>query len=80
VRIFGDQVRVRAWIDKVDGFSGHADHLQINRWLGSMTRPPQRTILTHGEPAALEAQRARLSAWPGWSVQVPSYGEEMVLE
>jgi Cft2 family RNA processing exonuclease len=40
--------------------------------------PPGRVFLVHGEPAALEAQRARLSA-RGFRVEVPAAGEEVQL-
>jgi metallo-beta-lactamase family protein len=39
---------------------------------------PRRIFLVHGEPAALEAQRARLAA-KGFRVEVPQQGEEAQL-
>ncbi|MEW6279149.1 MAG: MBL fold metallo-hydrolase [Candidatus Eremiobacterota bacterium] len=80
IKIFGQWVPVRAHVRKLDGFSGHADYEQINHWLRSLQRPPRKVFLTHGEPTALEAQRVRLSAWPGWDVHVPAHCEEVALE
>ncbi len=80
VRIFGESVRVRAWIDKLDGFSGHADSVQLERWATGLARPPRRVFLTHGEPEALEAQRVRLASMPGWEVHVPAHDQEVILE
>lgn len=79
IRIFGRWIPVRARVEKLDGFSGHADYEQINRWIRGLRVPPRRTFLTHGEPSSLEAQRQRISAW-GWDVQVARYLEEVVLE
>jgi hypothetical protein len=39
---------------------------------------PGRTFLVHGEPPALEAQRARLAA-RGWRVEAPQPGAEVEL-
>jgi metallo-beta-lactamase family protein len=54
----------------MSGFSAHADWAEEERWLSALRQPPARTFLVHGEPAALEAQRARLAA-RGWNVNVP---------
>ncbi len=78
IKIFGQWVPVRARVQRLEGFSGHADYGQIDVWLSQLERPPQRTFLTHGEPEALEAQRLRLSA-RGWDVTVPRQGEEFTL-
>lgn len=80
IKIFGEWVPVRAQIRKLDGFSGHADYEQINAWLQAAPRAPRRVFLTHGEASSLEAQRARISAWPGWDVHVPAHLEEVQLE
>ena len=67
-----------ARVQRLEGFSGHADYGQIDVWLSQLEKPPARTFLTHGEPEALEAQRLRLSG-RGWDVTVPAYGEEFTL-
>jgi metallo-beta-lactamase family protein len=50
----------------------------MDRWLSSIRKAPARTFCVHGEPAALEATRARLEA-RGWSAYVPRYQEEVAL-
>lgn len=79
IKVFGEWVPVRARVEKLDGFSGHADYVQINRWIQGLQAPPKRTFLTHGEAASLEAQRERIAAM-GWDVHVPQHLEEVVLE
>lgn len=78
IKIFGQWVPVKARVQRLEGFSGHADYGQIDVWLSQLERPPRRTFLTHGEPEALEAQRQRLSG-RGWDVTVPAHGEEFTL-
>jgi metallo-beta-lactamase family protein len=70
VKIHGHLVPVRARIVQMSGFSAHADWAEEDRWLSALPQPPARTFLVHGEPASLEAQRARLSS-RGWNVVVP---------
>lgn len=69
IRMRGGMVPVRAKVVQMSGFSAHADWKEEERWL-SRTPPPGRVFLVHGEPAALEAQRARYAA-KGWRVEAP---------
>lgn len=79
LRIFGEEVPVRARVEFLDGFSGHADFAQMSRWLRRLEKPPRETFLVHGEPAALQTQKARIESWPGWRARIPEPGEEIVL-
>lgn len=75
IRIFGEDVPVRARVEYLDGFSGHADYAQVNRWLNHLTRPPRQVFLVHGEPPALQAQQTRIQSWPGWNAEIPEPGQ-----
>jgi metallo-beta-lactamase family protein len=79
VRIHGQTRRVRARIRRITGFSAHADRAELERWLGSQSRPPSRLFLTHGEPQAAESLARLLRARPGWQVSIPAYGERVEL-
>lgn len=79
IRIFGEDVPVRAQVEFLDGFSGHADYDQINRWLKHLNHPPRQVLLVHGEPPALQAQQARINSWPGWNAQIPEPGQSFRL-
>jgi metallo-beta-lactamase family protein len=78
LKLRGQIVPVRARIEQMSGFSAHADFEEIDRWLARAPSPPGRILLVHGEPAALEAQRARL-AGRGYRVEVPEPGQEVAL-
>jgi metallo-beta-lactamase family protein len=73
LRIFGQDVPIRADIVAVDGFSAHADAGEIMAWLKSSDTKPRRTFVTHGEPAASDALRARLKRELGWRAEVPEH-------
>jgi metallo-beta-lactamase family protein len=73
IKMRGGMVKVAARIEQMSGFSAHADWREEERWL-SRAPPPGRVFLVHGEPVALEAQRARLAA-KGWRVEAPQPGQ-----
>jgi metallo-beta-lactamase family protein len=78
LRIHGEDVPVKARIASVSGFSAHADEDELSRWLATFPSPPARTFLVHGEPAALQASKARLDRL-GWAGHVPRHLEEVPL-
>lgn len=75
VRIFGDDVEINAEVVKLDGLSAHADYSEIMAWLRLMPHRPRQVFVTHGEPAAADALRARIKRELGWPVRVPEHRE-----
>ena len=80
IKIHGSYVPVRAEVVKLDSMSAHADYAEIIDWLRGFRRPPSRTFVTHGEPAAADEMRRRIEEALGWEVAVPEYGETVVLK
>ena len=70
LRIFGEEVSVRATIMATDALSAHADQGEIIRWLRGFTHPPAMTYCVHGEPAAAAALRAVIEQHLGWRCAV----------
>lgn len=57
VRLFGEEIAVKAKVHEVTGFSAHADQEQLLVW-ASHFAPPRLVIITHGEiKAATTLQR-----------------------
>lgn len=57
VRIFGEEIAVKAHIDEITGLSAHADQAQLLSWASHFV-PPRLTILVHGElQSALTLER-----------------------
>ncbi len=75
VKIFGEVVPVRAQVHQLEGFSGHADRVELMAWLRQLRDPPQQTFVVHGEPDASDTLRADIQTQLGWRVRVPAYGE-----
>lgn len=70
LRIHGHEVPVRATIETIEGLSAHADPDELMRWLRGFTRPPARTFVVHGEPAAAAAVVALIRDQLGWRADV----------
>ena len=74
LRIFNEDIPVRAAIHSVDGLSAHADRDALLDWAGAFRTPPAQTFVVHGEPAAADALRMRIQDHLGWRVSVPGHG------
>lgn len=79
VKIMKNWVPVRCRIEKVEGFSAHADWKAVIRWLEGMPGSPRMVFTTHGEPDAAEAMAGHIRDRFGWSVVVPEYGQSIEL-
>jgi metallo-beta-lactamase family protein len=79
VKMLGEIVPVRAKIKTIDGFSAHADQGEILRWLKCFKKPPKKTFVIHGEPAASAALAALVSERLKWPTEIPRYSERIVL-
>ncbi len=80
IKMFGQQVPIRAQIAMLEQFSDHADTPELLEWLRTFPRAPKETFLVHGEPAAAAELRAALTQALGWNVQVAAYRQKVPLE
>jgi metallo-beta-lactamase family protein len=67
VRLFGEEVPVRAGVHTLGGLSAHAGQSALMSWLGGLKRRPQALLIAHGEPQASHALSARVARelkWP----------------
>ena len=55
VKLFGEEVQVRAQIDTLPGVSGHADKAGLIRWLGGFREKPKLIFVNHGDPESADA-------------------------
>jgi metallo-beta-lactamase family protein len=79
IRIFGEDVPVRAEVVQLSGASAHADADELLAWMGTAPVPPKRVFITHGEPAAADALRQRIERQLGWEVTVPDFRDTVDL-
>ncbi len=80
VRIMKQWIPVRCRIEKVQGFSAHADWKAVIRWLEGLPNTPKMVFTTHGEPEAAEAMAGHIRDRFGWKVTVPEYLQTVELD
>ena len=79
VKMYGQEVPVKARIAKINGMSSHADAAEIIKWMRTFPRAPKITYLVHGEPPAQEALKARIQKELSWNVEIPAHGQKVEL-
>ncbi|GAC1403580.1 MAG: hypothetical protein NVSMB56_18440 [Pyrinomonadaceae bacterium] len=79
VRIFKHYVPVRCRIEKIGGFSAHADWQEVLHWLSLLPSAPKQIFVTHGETDAANAMRGHIIEKFGWNASVPQYGDRVEL-
>jgi metallo-beta-lactamase family protein len=79
IRIHGQDVPVSAHVIQLSSMSAHADADELIAWMQQMPRPPKHVFVTHGEPLASDALRARIERELGWRARVPEYRDTVEL-
>lgn len=80
VNIFGEPYRVRADVETIDAFSGHADANELRAWAGNVTGNLRGIFVIHGEEPAANALAADLrTARPQANVLVPQFRDSVEL-
>jgi metallo-beta-lactamase family protein len=73
LRLFGQDVAVKAEIVSMGQFSAHAGKSELLRWLTGLPAPPKQTYLVHGEPAAAQALQRDIQDKFQWKSSVARY-------
>ena len=73
LKLFGQEVPVRAEIVEMGQFSAHAGKSELLRWLTGLPAPPKQTYLTHGEPVAAQALQTAIQQKLQWKAAVAGY-------
>jgi metallo-beta-lactamase family protein len=77
LRVFGDEIPLRARVEVLNGYSAHGDRTELQRWVDAVRsngpkRPP--VWLVHGEAPAQDALASRLRE-RNYEVHIPSPGD-----
>lgn len=75
VRIFGEDITVKARIEYIEGFSGHADQKTLLNWLGNFEKKPQTVFVVHGDPEAQDAYASLITDTYGIRTIIPERGD-----
>lgn len=75
VKIFGEDIAVKAHIHTLGGFSAHAGQDQLLEWAMHLRAKRPRLYLVHGELSAAQALQKRFVMEHDWDAHIPSRGE-----
>ena len=75
VRLFGEDITVRAEIKSLKGTSGHADRKGLLNWLSGFEHKPRTVFLNHGNEESIAALADELKE-RGYAVETPYSGTE----
>ena len=75
VKIFGEEIAVKARVEYIEGFSGHADQEWLLNFLYSFTNPPKHVFLVHGEEEAQLVLKDKIEETTECKVTIPYFGE-----
>ncbi|MCE5312995.1 MAG: MBL fold metallo-hydrolase [Nitrospiraceae bacterium] len=75
VRVFGEDIAVKARIYTIGGFSAHADQKELLEWLGGYADHPQ-VFVVHGEDQTTRDFAAKINDTYGFKTAIPDEGEE----
>jgi len=75
VRLFGEDVPVRASIHTIGGLSAHADRDALLQWLRGFRHPPAQCFVVHGEAETARGFASTIHEQLGWPAQAPRAGQ-----
>lgn len=81
VKILGEEFAVKARVEYIEGYSGHADQEWLLNFVYSFTtKMPDYIFLVHGEPHSQETLKEKIEETTNIGVTIPKYGEEYTLD
>jgi len=79
VRLFGLEIPVKCHVEKLEGFSAHADKMEMLEWLDKFQESPKNVFIVHGEEKSATNFGTLINEKYGWNVQVPAYMDSFEL-
>ncbi|MBW2116810.1 MAG: MBL fold metallo-hydrolase [Deltaproteobacteria bacterium] len=79
VKVFRENVSVKAKVFTIGGFSAHADQKDLLEWIGHFESNP-RVFVIHGEATASEALAKKIKDDFNLTVHVPKWKERLILK
>ena len=80
VKIFGEEFSVKARIEYIEGYSGHADQEWLLNFIYSFIKKPKHIFLVHGEPNGQLVLKNKIVESTEIPVTIPNFGEKYTLD
>ena len=76
MRIYGEEVEVRARVKEIGSFSAHGDRDKLTKWLRPVDGAiPKKIFLVHGDADQKTAFKQHLEQELGTTIIIPAFGE-----
>jgi metallo-beta-lactamase family protein len=75
VKLFGLEIPVKCHVEKLEGFSAHADRAELLDWIDKFRESPKNVFVVHGEEKSSLEFAQLISKKYKWNVTVPFYHE-----
>jgi metallo-beta-lactamase family protein len=75
VRIFNEEVPVRARKFTLGGLSAHADQAALLEWLSHFDKMPGRVFVVHGEQQTARLFCDAINSRLSWAADIPALGQ-----
>jgi len=79
VKILGEEIPVRCQVKSINGYSAHADQLQLLNWLKPMRLSLKKVFIVQGEEEQMLPLAQKIRDELAIETVIPSTGEEVVL-
>jgi len=79
VEVYGKEISVNAQIKSIQGFSAHADRIELKEHINRMDKKPSKTFVVHGEAGQSLTFAANIRNTLGIWARVPEYKQEYPL-
>ena len=79
VKLFGEEIAVKAHIENLKGVSGHADQKGLIHWLESMVKRSEQVFVVHGEDQVCDIFAELLQKEHGYQAYAPYSGTQFDL-
>ncbi len=80
VKIFGENLAVKAKVYTIGGFSAHADQRDLLEWVSHFAESRPRVFVVHGEPTSSETFASRIREKFHMEVHIPQWKEKLILK
>ncbi len=75
VKLFGEEIKIHAAIQEIDGISGHADCNMLIDWLGALENKPKKVFVNHGSDGVCDSFARLVNERLGFDAVAPYSGD-----
>ena len=82
VKLFDEEIAVRAQLREISDISGHADRNLLLEWLGNLKQPPRKVFVNHGHDTVCDIFAETIREKLGFDASAPFSGDayDLLLE